>query len=96
MFTGRSSAPFWQGRWLLRELKPEELALPPGATLTRRTPSPQIELDFTGAGGLVLFCALVLGLCNLAFYATERPVVWTNQRLSRRLQLYRPHSFYAN
>ena len=85
-----------QGRWLLRELKPEELALAPGATLTRRTPFLQLELDFTGAGGAVLFCALVLGLCNLAFYAPDRPVVWTNQRLSRRLQLYRSHSFYAD
>jgi len=85
-----------QGRWLFHELNWEEVALPIGVGWTKRKRTPPVDLGFAGASDQVLFCALVLGLCNLAFYDLDRPVVWTNQRLSRRLQLYRPCAFYAD
>lgn len=43
-----------------------------------------------------LWCAAVLGRCGPAFYAEDRPVIWTENRLSRRITLYRPGGFYED
>lgn len=40
--------------------------------------------------------ALILGLCGPSIYDPQRPVIWTNNRLSRAIQLYAPGRFYAN
>jgi len=43
----------------------------------------------------VLGQALLLGLCGPWFYDPSRPVIWTNQGLSRRLQLFEVGAFYG-
>ena len=53
-----------------------------------------------GRGGVVLpplpplQAALILGLCGVSLYAPERPVVWSEGRLSRSLTLIQPETFY--
>lgn len=43
----------------------------------------------------VLEVALLLGLCTQVLYDPERPVLWTEACLSRRLELFDPEGFYA-
>jgi hypothetical protein len=43
----------------------------------------------------VLWHALVLGLCTANLYDPERPVLWTQASLTRRLELFDPAGFYA-
>lgn len=44
----------------------------------------------------VLRHALILGLCGPSFYDPNRAVIWTNNRLSRKLDLFEPGRFYAD
>jgi len=44
----------------------------------------------------VLKTALILGLCNKHFYDFGHSVIWTENRLRRKLNLYRVGDFYAN
>lgn len=46
--------------------------------------------------GTVLRQALILGLCGANFYDPNRAVIWTNNRLSRKLDLFEPGRFYAD
>lgn len=43
-----------------------------------------------------LLCAAILGLGSATFYSTDRPVVWTQDRLSRAITLHRLGNFYAD
>lgn len=43
-----------------------------------------------------LLSAAVLGLSAPSYYADDRPVIWTEGRLSRRLRLFRPRWFYED
>jgi hypothetical protein len=43
-----------------------------------------------------LFHAAVLGLCNAAFYSSNRPVIWTESRLCRQLELFSVEGFYED
>jgi hypothetical protein len=43
-----------------------------------------------------LWCAAVLGFAGPSFYSTNRPAVWTPDRLSRAITLHRVASFYAS
>ena len=43
---------------------------------------------------VILREALILGLATSSIYDPERPVIWTEVSLGRRLELYDPGSFY--
>lgn len=43
----------------------------------------------------ILRQALILGLCGPDLYDPNRPVIWTNSRLNRKLGLYESGDFYA-
>jgi hypothetical protein len=44
---------------------------------------------------VVLWHALMLGLCTAQLYDPARPVLWTQAALRRRLELFDPAGFYA-
>ncbi|MDI1242814.1 MAG: hypothetical protein PSX80_12935 [bacterium] len=44
----------------------------------------------------VLRQALILGLCGPTFYDPLKAVIWTNNRLSRKLDLFEPGRWYAD
>jgi hypothetical protein len=54
--------------------------LPAGRWIVRVEPAP--EEDFATEADPLL-CAAILGLSSTSFFAPERPVVWTNDRLAR-------------
>ena len=39
---------------------------------------------------------LILGLCGPTYYDRQKAVIWTNNRLSRRLDLFQPGRWYAD
>ena len=41
-----------------------------------------------------LRCAIILGRCSGSLYDPDKPVIWTQDRLNRRLRLYHSGSFY--
>jgi hypothetical protein len=57
------------------------------------TIKPAVARDLTAVEGLQL--ALVLGLCTPYLYDPQRPVMWTQASLTRRLVLYDGGGFYA-
>ena len=57
-------------------------ALPRGRFICREVK----HAAFHPAPGDPLLGAAILGLCNAAFYSSERPVVWTEARLRRRVE----------
>ena len=85
------------GRWLSRPCSdgtvPETAAKKTEKAGRGSDRGPEVE-----AGGLSpigpLEVALILGLCGPAFYAPDRPLIWSEARLSRRLVLYRCSEFY--
>ena len=74
-----------QGRWLVRTLQDKKSNLV--------TPLPSIDVT-VAEDHLILWKAVVLGLCNQTFYDSARPVIWTQKRLQRRLQLFQPGKNY--
>jgi len=48
----------------------------------------------TAPDAAVLYQALMLGLCNAERFDPNRPVIWTEQSLSRSVVLYNPAGFY--
>lgn len=44
--------------------------------------------------GTPIFQAAILGLCNASFYSFNRPVVWTETRLLRQVELFSVEGFY--
>jgi hypothetical protein len=83
LFRARLKLP--QGRWLIRALpdNPPNLVAPP----------PIVDVP-AQANQQILWNAVVLGLCNQTFYDSARPVIWTQNRLQRRLQLFAPGRNY--
>jgi len=76
----------------------EELEIPPGM-LTCRTIGDDADglADIRRADPrIVLRQALILGLCGPSFYDPNKAVIWTNSRLSRKLDLFYPGRFYAD
>jgi hypothetical protein len=73
---------------------PEELrrmdGLPPGRLICREVAG---EVEPVGDP---LFHAAILGLCNSAFYSFERPVIWTETRLRRQVELFSVEGFYED
>lgn len=43
-----------------------------------------------------LLNATILGLCNSAFYSSERPIIWTESRLLRQVELFQLSGFYED
>lgn len=43
-----------------------------------------------------LLQAAILGLCNNTFYSPDRPLIWTESRLRRRVQLFAVGDFYVD
>jgi hypothetical protein len=43
-----------------------------------------------------LWCAAILGFAGPTFYSSERPAVWTQDRLSRAITLHQVTDFYAH
>ena len=43
-----------------------------------------------------LVSATILGLSGPFFYCSQRPIIWTRERLSRSLSLYKLDLFYEN
>lgn len=43
-----------------------------------------------------LLHAAILGLCNKTFYSPDRPLIWTESRLCRRVQLFAVGDFYVD
>lgn len=71
------------------------LPLPPGPCICRIDPAsrPAQAATLSPLEGLRL--ALVLGLCTPYLYQPQRPVLWTEASLTRRLLLYDGEGFYA-
>jgi hypothetical protein len=42
-----------------------------------------------------LHAALILGLSGVAIYSPDRPVIWSETRLARKLFLFQPSAFYT-
>lgn len=92
----RQRFPVPEGRWLCRpyldgevhdNTPEEEQGMVGGIVFTRddgHRPSPMHPLQ----------AALILGLCGPAYYAPDRPSVWSEARLGRRLVLYCPDGYY--
>jgi hypothetical protein len=76
---------------------PEEVrklpALPAGRWIVRHVPAP--EADFAENADQLL-CAAILGLSSPSFYSPDRPLVWTHDRITRAVTLYRLGNFYAD
>lgn len=84
------------GRWLCRPFTDgqvydnttdEEVGILGGMVFTHDEGFRPTELS-------ALHAAVILGLCGPAFYAADRPMVWSEARLGRRLVLYRATDFY--
>lgn len=79
---------------------PEQLrtkfAVPPSILVCRPLRDPEHKFPRVDRGGRkeILKQALLLGLCGACFYDPVRPVLWTNQSLTRRLALYSMGDFY--
>ncbi|MEX1118530.1 MAG: hypothetical protein WEB60_07020 [Terrimicrobiaceae bacterium] len=43
-----------------------------------------------------LIHAAILGLCNSAFYSPGRPIIWTESRLRRQVELIAVENFYED
>lgn len=81
---------------------PEELrarfAVPPVVLAIRALPRALsgflVDVQ-TERPALILEQALLLGLCAPTFFDPQRPVIWTDTSLTRRVELYRVGDFYA-
>jgi hypothetical protein len=79
---------------------PEQLrtkfAIPQSILVCRPLQDPEHKFPRIGHGRKkeILKQALLLGLCGASFYDPVRPVLWTNQSLTRRLALYSTGEFY--
>ncbi len=84
--------PLPPGRWLCRPCPEGEFPPNPPEEISRVFRG----RDFTTASGQLhpLHAALILGLCGPAYYAQDRPSVWSEARLGRRLVLHRPAGYY--
>jgi hypothetical protein len=69
------------------------LALPQGRWIVHVESAP--AADFAEDTDPLL-CAAILGLSSATFYSPDRPVVWTQDRLSRAITLHRLGNFYAD
>jgi hypothetical protein len=98
---GRQSPVLCAQRWLRaagfadEEEARSALSLPPGPCICRIDPTfrRDVAATLTPLDGLRL--ALVLGLCTPYLYQPQRPVLWTEASLTRRLVLYDGEGFYA-
>jgi hypothetical protein len=97
---GRRSPLACARRWLRaagfddEEEARSALSLPPGPCICRPDRSPRpAAATLTPLEGLGM--ALVLGLCTPYLYQPQRPVLWTEASLVRRLLLYDGGGFYA-
>ena len=78
----------------------EEFGCPDAESLRRRFPLPEGAWVCRPVYGFEpppvpsvldpLHVAVLLGLCGLNFYEPNRPLIWTEARLGRVLQLHRP------
>ncbi len=84
------------GRWLCRpytdgqvydNTTDEELGIMGGMVFTN-------DEGFRPTALTPLLCALILGLCGPSYYAADRPLIWSEARLGRRLVLYQAANFY--
>jgi hypothetical protein len=93
-----------QGRWLVWDARPPEVKYDRGIVHDDPTPQETRELrlarreDYELAmdDRAVLRRALVAGLSNDVYYDSERPLVWTESRLSRFIRLFRTKDYYAS
>jgi len=84
------------GRWLCRPFLDGQV----------HDNTPEVETGILGGFGFTrddgfrpttlspLHVALILGLCGPSFYSADRPLIWSEVRLSRRLILYSATNFY--
>ena len=68
--------------------------LPPGAWICRDIPQQGPPVEESPADPLLH--AAILGLCNPVFYSPRRPVIWTESRLRRRVELFAIGDIYAD
>lgn len=90
--------PLPDGRWLCRPFT--------DGNVYDNTPDEEVGIVggmvFTDDEGLrptalsPLHAALLLGLCGPASFSADRPLIWSEARLARRLVLYRPDNFYED
>jgi hypothetical protein len=94
--TARSRFPLPAGRWLCRpyldgqvhdDTPEEEIGILGGFAFTKDDGFRPPEMH-------PLHSALLLGFCGPSFYSADRPLIWSEARLSRRLVLYRATNFY--
>lgn len=69
------------------------LGLPQGRWIVCLENSPD---DDFARGTPPIMCASILGLSSHGLYLPTRPLVWTQNRLSRAITLYKVQSFYDN
>ena len=84
--------------WSLSEECKDQVALPPEPYFCRDIADAHMrKLDpETAPPKAVLRAALILSLCNNHSYDPGRPVIWTNNRLTRSVELYETGDFYAD
>ena len=98
---GRRSPVLCAQRWLDaagfgdEEEARSVLPLPVGPCICRIDPAPRPEVAATLTPLEGLRLALVLGLCTPYLYQPQRPVLWTEASLTRRLLLYDGEGFCA-
>jgi len=73
-----------------------EYMLPPGRLICRPLPKAAQKLILGEAPAYnILEQALMLGLCTTQIFDPERPVIWTENSVTRCLELFDPAGFYA-
>ena len=73
----------------------QALALPQEPCVCRPNPAPSPTPVASLLASDALYQALVLGLCTAWCYDPRRPVLWTRASLTRQLELFDGHGFYA-
>jgi hypothetical protein len=76
----------------------EEFDIPPAPLTCREVRNQSVGLVNADPGDpkAVLRQALILGLCGPTYYDPKKAVIWTDNRLSRKLDLFQPERWYAD
>lgn len=73
-----------------------EFIIPQGRLICRPLPDSVSRMTFDKSPPYdILEQALLLGLCTAQLFDPERPVIWTENSITRALELFDPVGFYA-
>lgn len=91
----RDHFPLPAGRWLCRSVAENQAGNDKAGGLVGLSGGMMSSSDGRCRPATItaLHAAVLLGLCGPAFYAADRPLIWSEARLARRLVLFRPAGF---